>query len=357
MTSRPVVRRPAIYNFLPQSPDWFCNLAHINAKRRFLRKIRTQYHMEALANCPHCGGHRFTPLSRQERSGLPTSVVICRDCALIFTNPRLDAESLGDHYMKDYRDIERGDLPDIHHFMFDLQNSKATQISTFLADAGLAIPGGARLTDIGCGEGGLLAGLAAGKSSMQVVGYELNVAATAFGRSKGMDIRTAYFDGTDAAYDYVFLEQTLEHLPNPAALLTAIARNQAPGGVLYIGVPGVLAYPQNYESNFLQYLQYGHLFHYTLHTLERLVLPFGYRLAHGTETIQAAFVRIDGPPAPPRTPAQSAEAIIAILEKAERIFRAKGSHFLRHFGNYLRYSLRWALCAIYPFKRMRPVRR
>jgi hypothetical protein len=153
------------------------------------------------------------------------------------------------------------------------------------------------------------------------------------------------------------LEQTLEHLPNPGVLLDAIASNQAPGGILYIAVPGVLAYPKNYDNNFLQYLQYGHLFHYTLHTLERLVLPFGYRLVRGTETIQAAFIRISGELTPPHTPAQNAQEIIDLLQNAERKFRAKGSHLLRHFRNYLRYGSRWVLCAIYPFKRIRPVRR
>jgi SAM-dependent methyltransferase len=351
MAMRPIIRRSAIYDFLPQSPDWFCNLAHINAKRRFLRKIRAQYHMEALAHCPNCRGQDFTLLSTQERSGLPTSVVICRDCALVFTNPRPDADALDDHYAQDYREIERGDIPDIHRIMFDLQKNKAAGIAAFLTQADLSIPGGASVTDIGCGEGGLLAGLAE-QSQIYVCGYELNKAATAYGRTQRMDIRTAYFDGTDEAYDYVILEQTLEHLPDPASLLSAVARNQKPGGVLYIGVPGILAYPQNYENNFLQYLQYGHLFHFTLHTLERLVVPFGYRLAHGTETIQAAFVRTENP-AQPITAAQSAQEIVAVLQKAESDFQAQGSHFMQSWHDYLRYGLRWALCAVYPVKRLR----
>jgi len=350
MTRRPVIRRSVLYNALPQSPDWFCNLTHINAKWRFLRKIRSQYRMETLSACPHCGGRDFTLLSTQERSGLPTSVVVCRGCALVFTNPRLDGDALGDHYAKDYREIERGDLPDIHQFMFNLQKSKAPATAAFLKEAGIPIADGARVTDIGCGEGGLLAGLAAEKPGIRVVGYELNTAATSYGRAQGMDIRTAYFDGSGEAYDYVILEQTLEHLPEPGALLASIARNQKPGGVLYIGVPGILAYPRNYENNFLQYLQYGHLFHFTLHTLERLVVPFGYRLAHGSETIQAAFVRTEGVGGQ-SVPAQDAEQIIELLQKAEADFKARGSHFRQNWRNYLRYALRWALCAIYPVKR------
>src|SRR5438270_628163 len=135
MALRPIIRRAVVYNSLPQSPDWFCNMTHINAKRRFRRKIRSQYRMEILETCPHCGGSDFALLATQERSGLPTSVVICRACALVFTNPRLDAEALSDHYAKDYREIERGDIPDAHRFMFNLQRSKAALIDTFLAEA------------------------------------------------------------------------------------------------------------------------------------------------------------------------------------------------------------------------------
>lgn len=350
MTLRPVVRRAAIYNILPQSPDWFTSRKHMNAKWRFLRKVRSQYRMETLTACPWCGGGDFTLLATQERSGLPTSVVICKKCALVFTNPRLDSEALDDHYAQDYREIERGDIPDIHQFMFDLQKSKASGISDFMAEAGVPLTNGARITDIGCGEGGLLAGLAEGKG-LQVTGYELNRAAVAYGRARGMDIRAAYFDGSGEPFDYVLLEQTLEHLPNPGDLLASIAKNQKPGGVLFIGIPGILAYPVNYENNFLQYLQYGHLFHYTLHTLERLVVPFGYRLALGNENIRAVFVRTSESTPVLTTPAQTADEIIGILRTSEEKFRNAGSQLLRSWKSYVRYSLRWALCAVYPVKK------
>lgn len=353
MTARPVIRRAAFYDIFPQSPDWFASLTHVNAKWRFLRKIRSRYQTETLTACPWCGGGDFTLLANQERSGIPTSVVICRGCALVFTNPRLDSNALDDHYARDYREIERGDIPDIHRFMFNLQKGKAPVLSALFDRAGVPLKDGARVTDIGCGEGGLLAGLAE-DNNILVTGYELNRAAVAYGQAQGMDIHAAYFDGTGEAYDYVILEQTLEHLPDPGLLLKIIATNQKPGGVLYIGVPGVLAYPRNYENNFLQYLQYGHLFHYTLHALERLVVPFGYRLAHGTETIQAVFVRTVDGISQLTTPAQTADEIIDVLKSAEANFQASGSHLLRHWRSYLRYGLRWALCAIYPFTKRRP---
>ena len=351
MTRRPVIRRAAFYDFMPQCPDWFCDLVHINAKWRFLRKLRSQYHHETLSACPYCRHRDFILLATQERSGLPTSVMMCRECTLIFTNPRLDAASWGDHYARDYREIERGAIPDIHSFMFNLQKNKATPLASLLTEAKVPLFEGARVADIGCGEGGLIAGLSQEQHGLKATGYELNRAATAYGRSLGLDVRTEYFDGTAPPFDFVIVEQTLEHLSDPGALLSAIAQNQKPGGVLYIGVPGVLAYPANYDNNFLQYLQYGHLFHYTLQTLERLVIPHGYRLAHGNETIRAVFVRTDTVDNhSTRATVHTANEIVAIMNKAEGDFRARGSHLLRNWKNYLRYGLRWALSAISPFK-------
>src|SRR5215813_3122601 len=121
---RPLIRRSAIYDILPQFPTWFLDFGHAAAKVRFLRKLKYEYRQEQLGACPQCGGKRLMLLANQERSGLPTSVMLCLDCALAFTDPRIDPAATIDHYKADYRGIERGSPPDLHHFMFDLQKSK-----------------------------------------------------------------------------------------------------------------------------------------------------------------------------------------------------------------------------------------
>jgi 2-polyprenyl-3-methyl-5-hydroxy-6-metoxy-1,4-benzoquinol methylase len=335
---RPLIRRSPIYDILPQMPGWFLNSGHVSAKVRFLRKLKREYKYEQLDACPWCGGSRFSRLANQERSGLPTSVMMCHDCALVFTNPRIDTASTADHYESDYRGIERGSLPDLHRFMFNLQGSKGPIIWDFLRSAHVIGQPKSKVTDIGCGEGGLIQWFAKNTDFTEVSGFELNRSAAAYGCSMGLDVRTREFVASDELYDLVLIEQVLEHIAEPRQLLAAVAKSQRPGAWLFIGVPGILNFSSHYDDNFLAYLQYGHLFHYSLHTVERVVVSHGYRLVHGDETVRAVFQRTDGEVPAPITPILRAEEVTTALQKSERKFRSKGSQLWRERDAYYTYA-------------------
>lgn len=264
--------------------------------------------------------------------------MLCNACAFMFTSPRWDETSLSDHYRRDYRDIERGIIPDIHAFMFGLQFDKGPAlwhpIAAALAARETNTP---RVAEIGCGEGGLLAWIQE-NSTAQVTGFELNIDASAYGRTRGLDVRADHFGPDDGAYDVIILEQVLEHLHDPSAFIAMLALAQKPGSLLSIGVPGIMASGAHYDSNFLVYLDYAHMSHFCLYTLERLVTPHGYRLLQGNENVHALFERVTEP-GQLRTPARTAAETVAYLAQEERKFRARGSHLLRHAKAYLKYVL------------------
>jgi 2-polyprenyl-3-methyl-5-hydroxy-6-metoxy-1,4-benzoquinol methylase len=332
---RPIIRRSWIYDHLPQYPSWFLNAGHVEAKVRYLRKLKNQYGQVSLMACPQCGGDDFVLLANQERSGLPTSVVVCKKCELAFTNPRLDEAALLDHYARDYRGIERGSIDNVHEFLFNLQMSKGPIIWDKLCAGNITARSGASVVDIGCGEGGLLRWFADNTAFSSVHGFELNKAAASFGRSLGIDVKDEVFN-CDQQYDLVLLEQVLEHIGSPEQLLATIAKSQPEGAWLYIGVPGILNYAKHYGKNFIAYLQYGHMFHYSLHTLERLVAPFGYRLVYGDETVYAVFQR-SREAALPTTQALGADQLIAHMKKSESDYLAQGSQLNREWVAYRQY--------------------
>jgi SAM-dependent methyltransferase len=277
-------------------------------------------------------------VASQERSGISTSVVLCLDCGLVFTNPRLDAVALLDHYQKDYRDIERGERSDLHQFMFNLQESKGPTIWDFMNQAGANFASNASMLDIGCGEGGLLHWFSKNAHLSKLTGIELNNGAAAYGRSIGLDIRVTPFTESNATYDLIILEQVLEHLAAPGDLLSSMARSQGVGAWLYIGIPGILNFPKGYDHNFIAYLQYGHMVHYCLHTLERLVVPYGYRLVRGDEIVHALFQRTDDRPSLVSTPPIDPDAIIQLLKTSERTFLLRGSQVRNNWPEYRDYS-------------------
>ena len=101
--------------------------------------------------------------------------------------------------------------------------SKAAHVRTLLRRAGVRP---ATIVEIGCGDGSLLAELAA---LAQVDGFELSANAAAQASARGVARRVEAFDGLHVpaekdAYDLAVLSHVLEHVPDPLPLLQEAAR-------------------------------------------------------------------------------------------------------------------------------------
>ena len=90
--------------------------------------------------------------------------------------------------------------------------------------------------EIGCGYGdvGLLV-----RPWARFIGYEPSETCSAHALSRGLDIRTEYFSAgaVSEQADAVVLDNVLEHVEDPNALLAEAAGALAPGGVLIVIVP------------------------------------------------------------------------------------------------------------------------
>jgi len=98
------------------------------------------------------------------------------------------------------------------------------------------VPRGARLLDVGCADGVLLAHL--GERVASAVGVDPDAQASRTGRT---EIRRESFPGNepfpDASFDCVAILAVLEHVHEPQALAREVHRVLAPGGCVVITVP------------------------------------------------------------------------------------------------------------------------
>ena len=105
---------------------------------------------------------------------------------------------------------------------------KADHVVTLCGRAGLRP---ATVVELGCGDGALLAALAARGLAGRLDGFELSGHAAAIARDRRIPgtVRVERFDGArvpaaDGAYDLAVLSHVLEHVPDPGPLLAEAAR-------------------------------------------------------------------------------------------------------------------------------------
>ena len=96
-----------------------------------------------------------------------------------------------------------------------------------------------RVLDVGCGIGDFLA------YRPGTIGVDVNSYSVDWCRQRGLDARSMEVDHLpfeDESFDGVVLDNVLEHLSEPARLLSEIKRVLMPGGRVLVGVPGTLGY-------------------------------------------------------------------------------------------------------------------
>jgi SAM-dependent methyltransferase len=205
-----------------------------------IRALDYEYENRALQKvdaCNLCGSSRHVEVARQDRYGYPAIYHVCARCGLGFLSPRLSDEE----YARFYRDTYRPLVSAYHGRRIDEETVQeeqrvyAAELLAFLRDFGVEPR---TVLDIG-GSTGVVATMVrdafgAAATVLDPAPAELRVAAAAgvevvegFAEHAALDERT---------FDLVLLCQTVDHLLDVRATLTALRRWVGPQGVAFIDV-------------------------------------------------------------------------------------------------------------------------
>jgi SAM-dependent methyltransferase len=143
-----------------------------------------------------------------------------------------------------------------------------------------------RFLDVGCSLGFFLDGVRQ-TSGWQVYGVEISPDAASFAREKlGLDVRCGNLESLDYAdsfFDYLHVNNVLEHVKDPLAFLKECRRILRPGAHMYLSVPNGYAE----STGLLRYYQLekepvrarnGHLFFFSQPALQILFQKSRFRI-------------------------------------------------------------------------------
>jgi SAM-dependent methyltransferase len=237
--------------------------------------------VEELTQCPACGGGAFSPYiqSKDQLVSQQTfQIVQCRQCQLLFTNPRPTPESIGSYYKSDAyisHDDTRGGLIDTAY--------RSVRAYTLQQKEKLiqAVNGGRRgaMLDYGCGTGTFLKKCQ--ESGWTVTGFEPDEDARKLARQRVSQPILKDLNAIDASnpVDVITLWHVLEHVPNLNETLALLAGTLRSGGALVIAVPNpAAADARQYGTFWAAYDVPRHLYHFTPPVLKQLVEQHGVQL-------------------------------------------------------------------------------
>jgi 2-polyprenyl-3-methyl-5-hydroxy-6-metoxy-1,4-benzoquinol methylase len=187
--------------------------------------------------CNFCHADDFEILlsdGRDRRHHLPGEfrLVKCRECSLVYLNPRPTAEALGAYYPPDYSPyVQRGIFGKLTHW---LRKREVSGLRRSLA-------AGAEVLEVGCAAGDLLVPLR--EAGFRVTGVELSDHAAATARTRHhLDVHTGTIASAPLAgrsFDAVIMRNVIEHVPDPKGDLEKAASMLRPGGLIVMRTDNV----------------------------------------------------------------------------------------------------------------------
>lgn len=198
----------------------------------------TQPH-EVVAHCNLCGElGRPVEVARRDRYGYATRLLVCARCSLGWLSPRLRADGYAHFYTGVYRPLVsayHGRRIDAETVQID-QQAYASDLADFLTP--LLVEQPQTILDVG-GSTGTVAGVLAPRLGAKATVLDPSPDELAVARAAGMKTVAGLaedFDPGDRCWDLVLLCQTIDHLLDVRATLTALRAMMAPEGRAFVDV-------------------------------------------------------------------------------------------------------------------------
>lgn len=265
------------------------NTLQLETKAKIDKKVENGIYKLEEIPCAICKSENFELLAEKDRYGLFFSVVICKDCGLIQTTPRMNQAAYNKFYDTEYRHLYVGTEAPKDDF-FQRQKQKGKRIYEYINSEYGKNFATKYVLEIGCGAGGVLQYFK--DQGWRVKGVDLGSSYVEYGKSQyDLDLSVGTLESLelDELPDLVIYTDVLEHILDPTNELKQVRKLLDDNGLLYIGVPGVKNLMYSYKMDFLQLMQNAHAYHFTLISLTNLLNKNDFELVAGNEKVYSIF--------------------------------------------------------------------
>ena len=206
-----------------------------------------------------CGSTDAYGVTEKDRYGLPHAMQMCKQCGVLYANPRLTDASYAQFYAEEYRDIYRTES-DSAEEEFTTGEAHALALKTYLHETRGVQP--AVVFDIGCNAGGWLKPFY--DAGCTVHGVDYGPERVAFGRGKGLPLEVGSIETLEILglkADLVIMNHVLEHATNLEETIRRVRALLTETGLLYVALPGL------FMSDLQVLFQQAHPWQFTAETL------------------------------------------------------------------------------------------
>ena len=258
-----------------------------SARAAVLAKLENgRYTLESSA-CLCGSSEPGTVLARIDRYRLPHRSVLCHQCGLVRTDPRMTAASYADFYANHYRAIYERPGQSAES-LFAHQADNARRRFLFLRRHAKKTP--ESVIELGCGGGWNL--LPFSGSGARVVGFDFDPEYLNAGRHRGLDLRPGGVDEASKLgimYHAVILSHVVEHMLDPVKELQRVRTLLYPDGLLFAEVPSIL----KAGHPLLRYFQSAHTYSFAPESFRPLLEQAGFKLVAMNGSIASVWKPAD----------------------------------------------------------------
>ena len=225
-------------------------------------------------NCGLCGRDDCEVLFQQDQHAFRLRTVMCRQCGLVYLNPRPTAQEYDDFYQRWYHRLYPARAA-FNAGKLGARIAAETARQRCHAYAGY-LEGPVQLLEIGPGEGAFLSALQTMFPKSKTRGVDLSPMEVEVCRGKELEVVCGSIENLPKTFNdntHIAVFHVLEHSLDPLNMLRQIAVRLRPGCYLFVEVPNILGSWQG-----LGMLHIAHPYQFAPATLGRTLHTAGFEL-------------------------------------------------------------------------------